>query len=313
MTSVTVVNPFRRPLGETCIYGHRGARGVLPENTLESFRHVRDTGVQGLEIDVQNAAGRVPVVVHDPLVPMQFAREPDGSWLPGSGPKIHDLSLVQLQAYDVGRLNPAHPYGARYPRQQPLDGARIPSLDAVLDWAQNETGLILNIEVKSYATRADLGDPPEILVEDLLSVINRYAVAKQVLISSFDWRVLSALRERSPDMARGYLTYEQADDNQTINENSPWMAGLSLADFGGSLPRLIAAQDAQCWCAYFGDLTEARLREAQDLGLAVNVWTVNEPSDVARMLAMGVDGIITDYPEHVLAQRQEQGNALGGS
>ncbi len=298
-------NPFLRRRGAPLVYGHRGARGVLPENTIESFRYLRETGAQGLEIDVQNAANRVPVVVHDPLIPMQLARDPKGNWLPEPGPKVHDLSVAQLQAYDVGRLNPTHPYSTRYPQQRPLDGARIPSLDAVLDWAQNEAGLILNIEVKSYATRADLGDPPETLVEDLLSALFRYKLAEQVLISSFDWRILTTLRTQAPEVARGYLSYEQPDDNLVTQEASPWMAGLSLAEFDGSLPRLIAAQGAQCWCAYFRDLTEARLSEAHKLGLAVNVWTVNEPADVAQMIAMGVDGIITDYPAQVLAHLRE--------
>ncbi|MCC5962282.1 MAG: hypothetical protein JJU09_04055 [Rhodobacteraceae bacterium] len=302
MKADTSVNPFRRPPGAAVVYGHRGARGVLPENTIESFRYLRDTGAQGLEIDVQNAAGQVPVVVHDPLVPMQLARDCGGNWLPAPGPKIHDLSLAELQAYDVGRLNPAHAYGTRYPQQRPRDGLRVPSLDEVLDWAQAEHDLILNIEVKSYATRSDLGDPPEVLVEALLRALDRYILSGRVMISSFDWRVLRLLQTQAPELARGYLTYEQPDENLIIHESSPWMAGLSLAESDGSLPGLIAAQGAQCWCPYIRDLTEAKLKEAQDLGLAVNVWTVNETADIERVIAMGVDGIITDYPAQVMAQ-----------
>lgn len=306
-----MANPFRRPMGAAFVYGHRGARGALPENTIASFRYLRETGAQGLEIDMQNAAGQVPVVVHDPLVPMQLARDPNGNWLPAPGPKVHGLSLAELQAYDVGRLNPDHAYGTRYPEQKPLDGARIPSLDEVLEWAQGEHGLILNIEVKSYATRADLGDPPDVLVETLLQALDRYKLDGPVLISSFDWRVLSLLREQAPELARGYLTYEQPDENLSIQEGSLWMAGLSLAEFDGSLPRLIAAQGAKCWCAYLRDLTEDRLKEAQAMGLAVNVWTVNDSEDIARMAAMGVDGIITDYPARAMAYldqyRAEQG------
>ena len=301
MKGDTSVNPFRRPPGAAVVYGHRGARGVLPENTVESFRYLRDTGAQGLEIDVQNAAGQVPVVVHDPFMPMQLARDSSGNWLPAPGPKIHDLSLAELQAYDVGRLNPDHAYGTRYPQQRPHDGLRIPSLDEVLDWAEGEHDLILNIEVKSYATRSDLGDPPEVLAESLLRALDRYKLPGPVMISSFDWRVLTVLRTVAPELALGYLTYEQPDENLIIHEGSAWMAGLSLAEFDGSLPGLIAAQGAQCWCVYVRDLTEARLKEAQGLGLAVNVWTVNEAEDIERVIAMGVDGIITDYPALVMA------------
>ncbi len=295
-------NPFRRPQGAPVIYGHRGARGMWPENTLESFRLLRATGAQGLEIDVQNAAGRVPVVVHDPHVPMQIARDASGNWLDASGPKIHELSVAELQSYDMGGLKPGHAYGTRYPEQKPLKGARIPTLQAVLDWAQAEAGLVLNIEIKSYATRTDLGDPPEMLAEDVLRLLERFALTGRVVISSFDWRVLTALREQAPEVARGYLSYQQHDDFLTIEEGSPWMAGLSLAAYDGSLPRMIADQGARCWCPYFHDLTEADLKAAQDLDLAVNVWTVNDAGDAGRMIAIGVDGIITDYPERVIAE-----------
>jgi len=295
-----MTNPFRRPHGAPIVYGHRGMRGVWPENTLESFRRLSETGAQGLEIDVQNAAGRVPVVVHDPHVPMQLARDASGNWLTARGPKLLDLSLEAIQRYDVGRLNPDHEYGTRYPDQQPIDGARIPTLEAVLDWARGAPGMVLNIEIKSYATRADLGDPPEVLAEDVLRLLERYGLAETALVSSFDWRVLATLRDQAPEVARGYLSFEQPGEFQTIAEGSPWMAGLSLAAHDGSLPRLIADQGAACWCPYFRDLTEAALQEAQSHGLAVNVWTVNAPEDAARMIAMGVDGIITDYPARVL-------------
>lgn len=296
------LNPFRRPQGRPVVYGHRGARGVLPENTMASFRYLRETGAQGLEIDVQNAAGRVPVVVHDPLIPMQLARGPDGQWLTAPGPKIHDLSLAQVQSYDVGRLNPHHAYGESFPEQAAHDGETVPSLAQVLNWAAGETGLILNIEIKSHAMRDDLGDPPAVLVETLLQALSQQPVPGEVLVSSFDWRVLAHLHRVAPHLARGYLSYEQPGAHQTIFEGSPWMAGLSLAEYGDSLPRLIAAQGGQCWCAYHRDLTEGLVQAAQALGVAVNAWTVNAPEDITRMITLGVDGIITDYPARVIGE-----------
>lgn len=296
-----MTNPFRRPKGSATVYGHRGARGVLPENTLESFRYLVATGAQGLEIDVQNAAGRVPVVVHDALLPMQIARSPDGNWLAAPGPKLRDLTVAQLQRYDMGRLNPAHPYAQSYPQQQPIDGARVPTLAAVLDWARTRPELTLNIEIKSDPTRPDLGDAPEVLAIDVLHLLTRAALEQSVLISSFDWRVLRAVRTQAPHVARGYLSLAEPGEDCTIFEGSPWMDGLSLAEFDGSLPRMIAAQQGQCWCPWFLDLTDRDLFDAHDLDVAVNVWTVNAPDDIARMLALGVDAVITDYPERALA------------
>lgn len=294
-------NPFLRPRGAPLVYGHRGARGVLPENTLAGFRYLHDIGAQALEIDVQNAAGRVPVVVHDPHVPMQIARDAAGRWLDGPGPLVRGLSVDALQGFDIGRLNPAHDYGARYPDQRPLDGARIPTLVAVLDWIA-PTDMILNIEIKSDPMRPDLADPPEVLVADVLAAVQAQGLGDRVVVSSFDWRVLSALRQAAPAVARGYLSFEQPGPHCTITPGSPWMDGLDVADYGGSLPHLIAAQGGACWCPYFRDLTPERVAVAQGLGVAVNAWTVNAADDIRAMLALGVDGIITDYPARALAE-----------
>jgi len=287
---------LRRGDGPPRIYGHRGARGVLPENTMAGFDYLRGLGVAGVEIDVQNAAGRVPVVIHDPHVPMALVRGPDGAWLNAPGPKVLDLNLEALQRYDIGRLNPAAEYAARYPDQRPVDGARIPTLDAFLTWAADGPPEVLNIEIKSHAERADLGDPPAVLAEDVLAAVHRHGLAGRVLISSFDWRVLSAVRAADPQIARGYLSAEQPITEGPKLDPDKWMDGLRVEDHGGSMPRLIAAQGAAAWCAWHRDLNAARVAEAQALGLAVNAWTVNTPEDIATMVALGVDGLITDLP-----------------
>lgn len=278
------------------IYGHRGARGVLPENTLEGFRYLRTIGVTAVEFDVQNAAGGVPVVVHDPHMPAQIARDANGKWLAEPGEKICALSVDRLQGYDIGRLNPAHPYGGRYPEQTAVDGARVPTLHEVLEWALEDEKLILNIEIKSYAHRSDLGDPPVVLVAKVIEALDQAGLRKQALVSSFDWRVLSELHRVAPDIDRAYLSVEKLAPEHTIFEGSPWMDGLSLVAYDGSLARLVADQGARCWCPYFKDVTSKSVADAHELGLAVNVWTVNDPEDMRAMIALGVDGIITDLP-----------------
>lgn len=294
-----MTNPFRRLNGQAMVYGHRGARGVLPENTMVGFEYLRKIGVRAVEIDVQNTADGVPVIIHDPLVPMQLARDAKGHWLPGPGPKIIDLSVDQLLAYDVGRLHPDHPYGARYPDQRPVDGVHVPLLSEFLEWAAQDPEMLVNIEVKSFAHRDDLGDPPQVLAATVRSAVAQHGLDERCLISSFDWRVLSALRDLDPKVARGYLSYEQPGDECTVFDGSPFIDGLRLSDHAGSLPRLLAAQGATVWCPYFRDVTPQRLREAHDLGLAVNVWTVNDASDMQAMIDLGVDGVITDYPERL--------------
>ncbi|TVS00466.1 MAG: glycerophosphodiester phosphodiesterase [Rhodobacteraceae bacterium] len=296
-----MTNPFRRPSARPLVYGHRGARAVLPENTIAGFDYLCEIGAGGVELDIQNARGEVPVVIHDPRIPMQIARDETGNWSSTPGPLICSLGLDELQRYDVGRLNPTHPYGARYPAQRPLDGARIPTLAQFLEWAAIKPSLKINLEIKSFAHRADLGDPPEALVASLLAALARHDIGSRCVISSFDWRVLRVLRDEAPSLARGYLSHEQPGEACTIYEGSPWMDGLSLAAHDHSLPHLIATQGAACWCAYEGDLTADRVAIARELGLAVLVWAVIHPRRIEAMAAMGVDGVITDDPAGAIA------------
>lgn len=296
-----MANPFQRPKGRPLIYGHRGARGMLPENTMPGFDYLRANGVPGVEMDVQLTADGTAVIIHDPRIPAQIARDASGAWLAEPGPKVCDLTLADVQAYDLGKLNPAHPYSARYPDQQPASGARAPSLSEFLDWARKDPDLVVNIEIKSFADRSDLGPPPEILAQAVLDALAARPLAGGCVISSFDWRVLSALARLSPGVARGYLTLCAPGDEANVHEDSPWMDGLSLADHGGSLPHLIAAQGAACWCPYFRDATAKDVRTAQSLGLAVNVWTVNTVPDLHAVIELGVDGIISDYPVRAMA------------
>lgn len=281
------------------IYGHRGARGVLPENTLESFSYLSEIGIDAVEFDIQLTSDAQLILLHDPFVPEACARTSNGDWLEQPGPKVIDTRLSELLSFDIGRFKPGSAYGARYPEQQPLDGARIPTLESFFDWAKGHPDLLINIEVKSYADRDDLGAPPDILVKHLVNLLDRFRLDNPIVVSSFDWRILSCIRNKKPQIKRGYISYydrETPTMQPNIINGSPWMDGLSLDSTGGSLPRLIAAEGGIAWCPYFTDLTPETLSEAHAEGLAVNVWTVNEAADITYMNDMGVDGIITDYP-----------------
>jgi glycerophosphoryl diester phosphodiesterase len=301
-----MTNPYQRPKGQPLIYGHRGARGVLPENTMPGFDYLRTHRVPGVEMDVQVTADGQAVIIHDPLIPAQIARDGSGAWLAAPGPKVCDLTLEQVQAYDLGRLNPAHPYSGRYPDQQPADGARAPTLAEFLDWAKADPDLVVNIEIKSFANRADLGPAPEVLAQAVIAALAANPLAGLCVISSFDWRVLGAVARLAPQIARGYLTLSRPDAEANIYDGSDWMDGLRLADHGGSLPHLIAAQGGVCWCPYFRDITQQDVRLAQSLGLAVNVWTVNQEQDLHSVIALGVDGVISDYPLLAMAAAKQR-------
>ena len=110
------------------IQGHRGARGLAPENTLPAFARALGIGVTTLELDCAITKDGVVVVSHDPAFNPDITRRPDGKWLEKTGPAIWSLTFKELQRYDVGRLNPANAYAKRWPEQQPVDGTRIPRL-----------------------------------------------------------------------------------------------------------------------------------------------------------------------------------------
>ena len=115
------------------VVGHRGAAGLFPENTLASFKRALDLGVDAVELDVLLSADKELVVHHDFRLKLEIARTPDGSWLDRfPGPAVKDLPLAELKTYDVGRLKPYTTYAGRYPKQQPADGERIPTLREVL-------------------------------------------------------------------------------------------------------------------------------------------------------------------------------------
>lgn len=297
------INLLRRDGEDVRVYGHRGARGVLPENSIESFEYLAGIGIQAVEFDIQLSADGELVLMHDPLLPDYYVRDSAGVWLKAPGPKIMDIEFAELSGYDIGRSRPESAYSERYPEQQAIDGVRIPSLKMVFDWLRQHPEMLANIEVKSYANRDDWSAPPEVLAGSLGQLITQAELENEVVVSSFDWRVLHALKKEFPDVPRAYLTYFERPEppmQPNIFSGSPWMGGLELPGDHESVVSLIAAEGGVAWCPFFADITAASLAAAHSAGLAVNVWTVNDVTDIARMRQLGVDGIITDYPERVL-------------
>src|SRR5262245_66280669 len=113
------------------LQGHRGARGLVPENTLEAFTAALAIGVTTLELDLAMTKDGVLVVSHDSRLNPDHTRGPDGKFLPAQGPAIRTLTLAELRGYDVGRLKPGTSYAANFPEQKGMDGVRIPALTAL--------------------------------------------------------------------------------------------------------------------------------------------------------------------------------------
>lgn len=292
------------------LQGHRGARGLAPENTLPAFARALDLGVSTLELDVAITGDGEVVVAHDPYLNPAFARDASGQWLEGPrGPLIRSLTLAQLRAYDVGRIRPDSPYARTFASQQPVDGTRIPTLAEVFELArERKAGHVrFNIETKLFPNRPDDTVAVEVMVDAVLRVVRASAMRERVSIQSFDWRSLQRVQQLEPNIPTVYLTVQTPNNDNT--RDPAWTAGIRLADHG-SVPRLVKAAGGGTWSPNAGALTKALVDEAHALRLAVIPWTVNDPADMDRLVEWNVDGLITDYPDRLREVLQRRGIPL---
>ncbi len=296
------------------LVGHRGARGLAPENTLPAFATALSIGVTALELDTAITKEGVIVISHDQALNPNITRNKGGKWLESPGPLIKSLSFDEVQQYDVGRLNPNTKYAKAFPEQKGVDETRIPKLAdlfAMVKKYHNEQ-VRFHIEIKVSPLKPGETLSPEASAKMVVELIKKEGLEARVSILSFDWRVLQVVQRIAPEIPTVYLTVQQRSfDNIGTDrrEGSPWTAGFQYKDYG-SIPRMVKAAGGRTWSPYFEDLTEAKLKEAHDLGIQVAVWTVNEPAQIKKMLDLGVDGIISDRPDLVRQAMSERGMPL---
>ena len=290
------------PANHIYVIGHRGAAGLAPENTLAAFSKACEIGVNAVELDVLLTKDRKTVVHHDYVLKPDIARTPDGKWLQGDGPAINTLTLNELKTYDVGRQKPGTRYAKRYPVQEPADGERIPTLDEVIellkDACDRETELW--VEIKTNPEKPALTPAPETVVEAVVQNLKKQAFLERSRILSFDWRALAHVQKIAPGIPTVYLSVIGVRFNNIKPGQpgaSPWMAGLDIDDFSGSIPKAVKAAGGRYWAPYYKDLSYRRMQEASELGLQVFVWTPDSPSKMQLLIEKQVDGIITNRPD----------------
>jgi glycerophosphoryl diester phosphodiesterase len=268
------------------IQGHRGARGLFPENTLEGFVAAAGLGVAAFELDVGLTADDVVVVSHDPALNPDLTRDASGAWLRERGTTIRSLTYADLLRYDVGRIKPGSLTAFLFPDQVPNDGARIPTLAAVLETLP---GSRFTIEVKSDPEHPEMTASATTMTEAVLAVIDAAGAAGRVIVESFDWRVQRHIGRTRPNIRLAWLTTARTTQNAAV-----WWDGVVSS---GSVAATVASQGGPIWAPDHTTLTEAQINEAHRLGLKVLPWTVNRPEDMKRLVAWGVDGLISDRPD----------------
>ncbi len=299
------------------LQGHRGARGLAPENTLTAFDTALAIGVNTLELDVGVTKDGVVVISHDPTLNPDLVRNAQGQWLRQlgveRGPSLNSLSFAEVQTYDVGRINPASRYATTFATQTPQDNERIASLASLFKRVKSLKAdhVRFNIETKITPARPDDTLAPEPFVKAILAVIDAEDMADRVSIQSFDWRTLAVVAKLAPKIGRVYLS-AQRPTMDTLADGS-WTVGKKLSEHN-SVPLLVAyfakGSMSHTWSPHFADLTEPLVREAQALGLKVVPWTANEALTMERLLTWRVDGIITDYPNVLRALVSSRGLPL---
>ena len=281
--------------------GHRGTRGLMPENTLAAFNRAIAIGVTTLETDIAVTRDGVLVISHDPFLNPDVVRGPDGRWLAAKGPPIHALTLAELQRYDIGRLDPESKYAQQFPQQTAVDGQRFTTLAEVFALVRAAPQPVrLNLETKITPTSAGETVDATTFARLVVDAIRGAQMTSRATIQSFDWRTLVESKRLAPEIETACLTIETPNFDTVQSKSdkpSPWLAGLLLSKVGNSLPRLVKAAGCAIWSPFWRNASPALVAEAHALGLKVLPWTVNDPVDIAAQIEAGADGIITDYPD----------------
>jgi glycerophosphoryl diester phosphodiesterase len=295
------------------VYGHRGARGLAPENTLSGFRVALAHLVDAIDLDITMTKDGILVAYHDLTLNPDITRDANGQWVDAHAEiKIKDLTLKQLQTYNVGRIRPLSVYAATYPSQISEDYIAIPTLQAVIQEVKKSADYPVGfqIEIKTDPTQLDLSFSAEAMVLALNQVLQEEGISHRTKVQAYDWRCLLLLQQLNPEVETAYLTdidHEQVLLNADAEIAGMWTAGFLLKNYHDLIPEMIHALGGTWWDAEDIELTEAQLKHAHQLGLKVATWTFPDRTGqeidillVRQLMAMGVDGVITDRPDKVM-------------
>ena len=235
------------------LQGHRGARGVLPENSIPGFRQAVSDGADCLELDIAKTRDGKIVITHDPALNPDITRR-GAAWITERLP-IKSLTYDELQSYDIGRIRPGTDYAKRFPAQQPMDGLRIPLLTHLFELPElaRHPHVSLDIEIKTSPVADELTFSPATIADRLIELIDGAGLRARCRIRSFDWRSLIHVKQVAPDIPLAFLTAAQPWlDNLQFGtmERSPWLGGIHIGEFDNSAPKAIAHLGGAIWAPY---------------------------------------------------------------
>jgi len=308
------------------LQAHRGGLGMTTEESLDGFGKALRLGVSTLELDTHVTKDRRVVVNHDRQISAVKCRDtapvtPDDPMYPYVGKYIKDLTFAQIRTLDCG-----YQQLPGFPEQEVVQGFRMVELKDVLNLVKRYRArqVTLNIETKVEAGAPEQTAPRGLFVRRVYEEIHRSGIENQVTIQSFDWGALKAMHELAPRWPLVALT--NYDFLQVGRPGaSPWLGGIDADDYGGDFVRAAATVPGVTALSpnygfpqsgkvgdpgfrFYADRT--MVREAHARGLKVIPWTCDDPATVEALMDMGVDGVITDYPNRVRQIMADRGMRL---
>ncbi len=255
------------------VQAHRGGAGLAPENTMRAFENALAVGVSTLECDVHISLDGVAMVCHDRLL------DPDTVKGPYAGELIPRLTRAQLAEVEYG-------------------GAPMPALADVLELlsTRHADEVELNVETKFDVIHPDESGPRDRFVEVLVETLRDADMCERASVQCFDWRVLHDINELEPRLSLNVLVNASYLEEHEPGK-SPWMDGLDIDEFYGSIPQAVAAAGFDALSPSRTILTPTMVAEAHEAGLRVLPYTVDDPAAMRRWVAVGVDGLITNRPD----------------
>lgn len=259
--------------------GHRGCRGLMPENTVAAMYKAIDLGVNTLEMDAVITRDGQVILSHEPFFSASITTKPDGTRvtpLEERSLNIYGMSYDETQRYDVGLA-----VNAGFKDQQKM-AATKPRLTDVIDSVEayvRKKGLkpiFYNIETKcSPKTDGKFHPAPDEFVTKLMAVINKKGIGARVIIQSFDFRTLQVINSKYPSM----ITAALVADGKGLNEH------IKMLGFKPDI-----------YSPLYTFVKPVMVKECHDLNVRILPWTVNDKATIEKLKEMGVDGIISDYP-----------------
>ena len=255
---------FKKEKTRPLVFAHRGCGGLYPENTLGAFEYSAKIGVDVLELDVHSTSDGTLVVMHDRTVD----RTTDGRG------KVNELTLAELKKLDAG-FKFSNDGGKTFPFRG--KGITIPTLQEIFDALPQMT---FNVEPKQ-------AEPS--ITQPLCEMIRARNMAEKVIVGSFRQMAIDEFRQACPEVAT----------SATPGEATEFLAKYKVGLGESYTPPMQALQIPQS-VGSINIVTKEFIETARKLNLQVHVWTINDPNDMRRLIDLGVDGIMTDYPDRML-------------